>query len=481
MSERRHSRRARARLKRRVRVTCGLLAITGTAVFGMASTASATTVSACASRRAVYGDTISQFVYDWGLSWRNPLDVWRVAQANPSIVNPNTLEVGEVVTDCPTNQVANLHAANFVTHGLMPGETIRTLEAEQTGNWHWPIPEWVLAQANPSLPSPDAGTPGVVVHLLPGSPPATAQAPAVVPHAPAVTVDPLPATAGAPPVRNYSPAVTTPNIPATIPPPATYEAPARDLAPPTTYEPSTTTTAVAATTAPSSGPSTVPAAAPPTPPPPPTPAAPVLPPATLPPDPPKIVEEAPTTEPSPPPAPSGQAAGGTPSAPTFGAEQPPAPPSNPSLAALADRIHSGYNDGGPDPADPAVVANFWRAYATVAPSLSPEGLSFVIGSEIQESGLDPNGPHGDGGTATGIAQWHADLGRTCGLSGQALAEIECSVTELQTKYPTAWGVLTTPGLDLGHYRDAIKTWEGYGKEGGRTKWAEGILKQVQGG
>ncbi|HUO49397.1 MAG TPA: phage tail tip lysozyme [Acidimicrobiales bacterium] len=434
-----------------------MLAITGTVVFGMASTASATP-EACASRTAAPGDTISQFVYDWGLSWRNPLDVWRVAQANPAITNPNSLAVGEVVTDCPATATANL-AVPVVTHGLQPGESLRSLESGATGDWHWPIPEWVLAQANPSLPSPDAGTVGEVVRLLPGASPALAQA-QTPPPAPAV-VSPPPA-AGAPSIVRAVPLAPAP-APVIVLPPTTS-------APHVTVDNGPAIVTSSPTTAPST---TEPPAQP-------APTVPLLPPATLPPDPPKIVE--PSTDST---SPSDPGPSDKQSAPPTTADNisppvtPPttAAPTPPPVAAIGALIHPHY--AGPvDPADPNVVAHVFAEFAKDDPGVTPRGDAWIVGGWVQESGLNPNAV-GDGGEAHGIGQWHEP--RTCGESTDLDAQIACGANEIIHNYPTVQAVITDPNATDGALDHAEKVYEGYGKAGPRGRYERGIAGQVAGG
>jgi len=471
------------------------LLVAGTLVFGVASLAAAAPAPPCGPAVARPGDSVAGFVYQWGMSWRNMADVWRVAQANPAMPNPNVLAVGQLVVSCPEGP--GLHASVPVAgHGLAPGETFAGLESVATGGWHWPIPVWELAQANPGFSSPFAALPaGTLVHLLAASPapsvPRETLPPPSAPVVPSTTVPVTFAPVVIPPVV-VAPPVTDP--PTTEGPAIVTSSPTTSAAPdPTTVPTTPPTSAAPATTAPASP--TVPDPAP-------APTVPVLPPATLPPDPPKLTSDPPTTQ-APDPGRASEAGAAPPR--VFGGELPapsttvaPVPVAPSALVALADKI------GGPgwDGPDPTVVAGYWRVFGTALPSLSPEGLSYLLGSIQQESDFNPTS-HNVGEGAWGLIQ--AEGGRCVNVPHTALAESACVVDELTSPVfsggpakvdpgpvlgnaltlaegvaakTSVLPILSTPGLDHQLYRAAIKLYEGYGKEGRRTDYAERIWQAV---
>ena len=120
----------------------------------------------------------------------------------------------------------------------------------------------------------------------------------------------------------------------------------------------------------------------------------------------------------------------------------------------------------------------WRGLALRMPWLAVPGVAFLTGSFMQESGLNPLS-HNPGEGAWGFAQWEGSRGH--GFAHTTDAELDKASAEIQSPYFVGVRqILSTPHLSMQTYRAAIKTYEGYGREGLRTQYAEELLAQVQG-
>ena len=145
-----------------------LLAVAGVAgfgVWGFAEPAQAV-ANGCASATAAHGATVAGLAYQWGMNWRSDSDVWQLALANPAIPNPNKITAGELIFQCAT-RIPAADPVGLVRYRLRAPASLAVLDAVQTGDGHWPIPIWHLAQANPADTWSGTLPAGTRVFLLP--------------------------------------------------------------------------------------------------------------------------------------------------------------------------------------------------------------------------------------------------------------------------------------------------------------------------
>lgn len=122
----------------------------------------------------------------------------------------------------------------------------------------------------------------------------------------------------------------------------------------------------------------------------------------------------------------------------------------------------------------------------IAEGFSEYAAAAMVGSSIQESGLNQNAVNSIG--ASGLFQWLGE--RNVGMPGDFEGQVDFSIEDMKEDEPTqvAYGgpptydVLTDPNASESQVQDAIFRWLrwGDGETGSRWEYAEEVLQQMNG-
>lgn len=105
-------------------------------------------------------------------------------------------------------------------------------------------------------------------------------------------------------------------------------------------------------------------------------------------------------------------------------------------------------------------------------NLTNDGVAYIVGNFIGESGLRPDAV-GDNGLALGIAQWHP--GRRVGLPSDLNGQLSYAYAEIQ-HYPLASAL---HGSNQWLIKNGIRQYEGYSVEGNRFIYADQLRQYLQ--